>query len=305
MKNSTASVTTVIADRRSDRLVGRFAPTPSGPLHIGSLVAAVGSWLDAGGGVCLLRIDDLDTTRCRPEHECAILCTLNTFSLRYPQPPLRQSSRTDIYAAALARLGEQVPLFQCDCTRRELATDGEPCCLKDCRRRSCDPTHSALRADLTSLPRLEVIDRSLGVIVFDPQQQRDVVVRRRDGVHSYQLATVIDDAEQGVTDVVRGADLVASTGWQLALQRALGLTPPRYLHLPVVVESDGSKLAKSRRSAAVESAHALRQLRQVFESLGQDSPPAEIDSASGLLSWMTPRWNPARFAGIKSVSIET
>lgn len=275
-------------------------------MHLGSLLAAVGSGLDAGEGVCLLRIDDLDTTRCRPDHERTLLRTLDAFSLRYPEPYLRQSVRTEAYAGALSRLGERVPLFHCDCTRRELTADGgEPCCLKDCRSRSCAATQSALRADLSALPRIEVIDRSLGTIVFDPQQQRDVVVRRRDGVHAYQLATVIDDAEQGVTDVVRGADLVTSTGWQLALQHALGLTPPRYLHLPVVVEADGSKLAKSRRSAALEPTQAPRQLRQVFEWLKQDSPPAEIDSASGLLSWMKPRWNPARFAGLRQVSIET
>ncbi len=284
--------------------VGRFAPTPSGSLHLGSLLAAVGSWLDAGDGVCLLRIDDLDTTRCRPDYERAVLRTLDTFGLRYPETVIRQSARTATYAAAVTRLGASVGLFHCDCTRRELSGEGESCCLKDCRDRRCDPTTSSLRADLRTLSPVTVIDRSLGERHFDPLMQRDVIVRRRDGVHTYALATVIDDAEQGVTDVVRGADLLPSTAWQVALQQALGLPTPRYLHLPVLVEPDGSKLAKSRRSAALESAQSLPQLRQVLRWLAQDEPPAAIDTASELLSWMKPRWDPARFAGSSVITLE-
>jgi glutamyl-Q tRNA(Asp) synthetase len=123
-------------------------------------------------------------------------------------------------------------------------------------------------------------------------------------VHTYPLATVIDDAEQGVTDVVRGADLLASTGWQLALQQALGLSSPRYLHLPVVVEPDGSKLAKSRRSAALEPSQAASQLRQVLKWLAQNEPPATFDVAGDVLDWMRPGWDPARFAGLASVTLE-
>jgi glutamyl-Q tRNA(Asp) synthetase len=268
------------------------------------LLAAVGSWLDAAEGVCLLRLDDLDTTRCRPEYERAISHTLETFGLRYPQTAVRQSARTATYAAAVTRLVARTPLFYCDCTRRELTGEGEACCLKDCRDRRCDPSSSSLRADLRSLVPMTVVDRSLGEIHFDPLTQRDVIVRRRDGVHTYALATVIDDAEQGVTDVVRGADLLPSTAGQLALHQALDLNPPRYLHLPIVVEPDGSKLAKSRRSAALEPAQAVSQLRQVLKWLAQDEPPAALDAAGDVLDWMKPRWDPARFAGSTSVTLE-
>jgi glutamyl-Q tRNA(Asp) synthetase len=274
-------------------------------LHLGSLMAAVGSALDARHGTCLLRIDDLDSDRCRIEHERSILATLDRFGLRYPTPIWRQSARTDAYAAAIVRLAENIPLFHCDCTRRELATEGEPCCLKDCRRRHCDPSVSSLRADLSALPGLSVIDRSLGEVSFQPQIHRDVIVRRRDGTHTYHLATVVDDADQGVTDVVRGADLLPSTAWQLALHQALGLSPPRYLHLPVVTESDGSKLAKSRRSAPLDHSEIAAQLRQVFRWLKQEPPPAELTSAEGLLSWMSSRWDPARFAGSECVTVDT
>lgn len=273
-------------------------------MHLGSLLAAVGSALDAHRGTCLLRIDDLDPDRCRIEHERSILTTLDRFGLRYPTPIQRQSERTDVYAAALIRLGEKIPLFHCDCTRRELSTEGEPCCVKDCRQRRCDPSTSSLRADLSVLPGMSVVDRSLGEVSFQPQKHRDVIVRRRDGTHAYHLATVIDDADLGVTDVVRGADLLPSTAWQLALHQALGLSPPRYLHLPVVTEPDGSKLAKSRRSAPLAHSEIAAQLRQVFRWLRQEPPPAELRSAEGLLAWMTKKWDPARFAGSECVTVD-
>ena len=262
------------------------------------------SSLDArSAGICLLRIDDLDVGRCRPDHENAILRALAACALKYPDPVLRQSTRSAIYAAAVHRLATRLELFFCDCTRRDLAGDGEPCCVRDCRRAKRDPTHSALRADLSSLVPITVVDRSLGEIRFDPTQQRDVVVRRRDGIHAYQLATVIDDAEQGVTDVVRGADLLPSTGWQLALQQALGLTHPRYLHLPLVVEADGQKLAKSRHSAALDPTDAPAQLRRVLAWLKQETPPADKGTAAEILAWAAERWNPTRFLGLREVRL--
>jgi len=284
--------------------IGRFAPTPSGPLHIGSLLAAVGSWLDAGnGGLCHLRIDDLDTPRCRGTHETAILTALAACGLSYPQPPLHQSTRGAAYEAAIARLRERVPLFYCDCTRRELAAEAEACCIRDCARRSPDPANSSLRADLRGLEAQSVRDRSLGEIVFDPRLQRDLIVRRRDGLLAYHLACVVDDAAQGVTDVVRGADLLAGTPWQLALHQALALTPPAYLHLPLVVEADGQKLSKSRHAAPLDAAQATAALRQVLRWLGQDDPPANLGSAAAILADARDRWEPARFAGVVEVRL--
>lgn len=271
-------------------------------MHLGSLLTAVGSWLDARQhGECLLRIDDLDEPRCRPEHETTIEQALTAFGLDYPSPILRQSARRARYAQLLDRLSAQLPLFHCDCTRRDLAGDGEPCCVRDCRKNPRDPANSALRADLTGLSPRRVVDRSLGVIEFDPALQRDVVVRRRDGLHAYQLACVIDDADQGITDVVRGADLLPSTRWQIALQQALGFSSPTYLHLPLVLEADGRKLAKSDRAAALEPTRAAAELRQVLTWLKQEKPPAECNSAGAILTWMLPRWDPARFAGLSEV----
>ena len=146
-------------------------------------------------------------------------------------------------------------------------------------------------------------DRSLGDIVFDPAIQRDVIVRRRDGFVAYHLACVIDDAALGVTDVVRGADLLPSTAWQLALHQALALELPRYLHLPLVLEADGSKLAKSRHAAPLDSREAPAALRQVLRWLKQKDPPTDITSVAGLLAWAREQWHPEGFAGLRAIRL--
>jgi len=285
--------------------IGRFAPTPSGPLHLGSLLSAVGSWLDANrDGVCLLRIDDLDAARCKAEHDVSIRQALAAFGLDYPQPIMRQRSRGAAYELALAHLAERIPLFHCDCTRRELAAGTDPCCRRDCRLTQRDPTNSALRADLRDLAAMQVQDRSLGQIAFEPENQRDVIVRRRDGIIAYHLACVVDDAAQGITDVVRGADLFPSTPWQLALHQALALRPPEYLHLPLVTEANGQKLAKSRHSAPLDAEAAPAVLRQVLRWLKQKDPPADISSVAGLLSVARSQWEPQRFFGLQSVTLD-
>ena len=308
-RSSTATATIGIAEHPSPPSEptrrGRFAPTPSGPLHFGSLLAALAAWLDAGGGAgrCLLRIDDLDRPRCRLEYEQSILDALAAAGFRYPRPLLHQSERSDAYTAALRELGERVPLFHCDCSRRQLAAEAEPCCLADCRQRLKDPANSSLRADLRSLPALSAMDRSIGEIRFAPERHRDVVVRRRDGIVAYHLACVIDDAHQGITDIVRGADLFDSTAWQLALQRALGLATPSYLHLPVLVEADGQKLAKSRHSTPLDRQLAPQSLRTVLGWLKQESPPSDIRSAAGLLEFAEAHWDPARFRGLREIRL--
>lgn len=286
--------------------VGRFAPSPTGPLHAGSLLAAVASWLDAAhsSGEWLLRIEDIDSARSRDQWRDSFQADLARFGLRSAREPCLQSQRLPLYEHAIERLRAKDLLFRCACTRRELAAEGEPCCLRDCRRRELDPRESALRVDLGALPAITVQDRSLGSIVFDPQLHRDVVIRRRDGIISYQLAVVVDDALQGVTDVVRGADLLPSTAWQIALQRALELPAVRYLHLPVLTERDGSKLAKSRHAAPVSEAEVMPALRQTLRWLRQDLPTPETTQPDEFLRRAALSWDPARFAGITEMAIE-
>ena len=300
------------------RVIGRFAPSPTGPLHLGSLLAALGSFLDArhAGGAWLLRLDDLDRPRCREEHAMAILDALRVHGMHPSRAVARQTDDPRPYAAALAALGARGLLFTCDCSRRELAAAGvaaagtrvagavEPCCLRDCRTRRPPAMGAALRADLSALRPMSLEDRSLGTIRFDPSQHRDVIVRRRDGIVAYALAVVVDDAEADVTDVVRGGDLLAGTCWQLALHQALGLEPPRYLHLPVVTEADGAKLAKSRRSVPLEPGSAARNLAQALEWLRQPVPAAlkEGDIAAGLTA-AAAQWDIARFSGLAEIRL--
>jgi len=286
--------------------VGRFAPSPTGPLHAGSLLAAVASWLDAAhsSGEWLLRIEDIDSARSRDQWRESFRADLARFGLRPSREPCLQSQRLAFYEQAIERLRAKHLLFRCACTRRELAAEGEPCCLRDCRRRELDPRESALRIDLSALPTIIVQDRSLGPIAFDPRLHRDVVIRRRDGIISYQLAVIVDDALQEVTDVVRGADLLPSTAWQIALQHALDLPAVNYLHLPVLVEADGSKLAKSRHAAPVSAAAIIPALQQTLRWLRQDLPSPETTQPDEWLRRAALSWDPARFAGITEMAIE-
>jgi glutamyl-Q tRNA(Asp) synthetase len=287
--------------------IGRFAPSPSGPLHLGSLVAAVGSYLDArsAGGRWQLRIEDLDTARNVPEADTTILRTLQSFGFRIDGEVVRQSDRLALYDSAIAALARQGLVFHCRCSRREIAAAGlgeEPRCVSGCRSRSWGPADAAIRVALDSLPAQHVLDRSGREIRFDPGSHTDVVIRRRDGVTAYVLAVVVDDAAQGITDVVRGGDLLPGTAWQLALQQALGLPVPRYLHLPVVVEPGGAKLAKSRRALPLDAASAPALLGRALQLLGQPAPETgaahDVDSI-----WPTAiaRWDPSAASRVSEV----
>lgn len=209
--------------------------------------------------------------------------------------PVRQSERLPQYAAALDALGRNGLLFPCGCSRREIAANlgaaDEPRCVGDCRRRRLDPSRASLRVALERLRPARIGDRSGRTISFEPAVQTDLVVRRRDGIVAYHLATVVDDAAQGITDVVRGGDLLSSTGWQLGLQQALGLPTPRYLHLPVVTEPDGGKLSKSARALPLDPGAAPALLRRALELLGQPPLPVSGDLAT-LWREAIARWDP-------------
>ncbi len=283
--------------------VGRFAPSPTGSLHIGSLVAALGSYLDAraAGGRWLVRMEDLDRERLVPQADQAILRTLEALGLHWDGAVLYQSERQEHYAAALALLRAQQATFECSCSRRELATGyGYP---GTCRNgpKLAGPTATRFRVPEAMLT---VPDRIQGLRRFELARLGDVIVRRRDGAFAYQLAVVVDDALQGVTDVVRGADLLDSTPWQIALQQALGLSTPRYAHLPLITEPDGAKLSKSRRSVAIGARNAAAELHRALVLLRQD-PPAKLKSASvrEILAWGIRHWQLSRLAGIPEVRL--
>lgn len=258
---------------------GRFAPSPTGPLHFGSLVAALGSWLMArhAGGAWWVRIEDLDPPREVPGAAEDQLRTLAGFGLVSDAPVVRQSERHDRYRAALDRLLADGLAFACACSRSALAASGGV-------HRACVP--GPARAE--TAVRLCVPDGS--VVAFDDglcgrcvqdvaTDVGDVVLLRVDGCWAYQLAVVVDDAEQGITDVVRGADLLDSTPRQILLQRALGLPTPRYAHLPLIVDADGRKLSKSLAAVPVDGDDPLPALRLAWRALGQRPGPFDAPGA--------------------------
>jgi glutamyl-Q tRNA(Asp) synthetase len=288
-KSNTATATTAIGEAGgvSSAYVGRFAPTPSGELHLGSLYAAVASYLDARsqGGRWLLRIEDLDWRREVPGAADRILATLETFGFEWDGPVVRQRSRAALYDQALARLRAQALLFDCSCSRRELEdTERYP---GTCRLGPKDPSAATGRRLLVEPRQVRFADRIQGQFRQDVAAAvGDFLLQRRDGIVAYCLAVVVDDAEQGVTDVVRGADLLDDTPRQIYLQQALGLPTPNYAHVPVLTEPDGAKLAKSRRSVPLQGALRDTQLRTSFAMLGM-IPPDDFGRGSLAELW---RW---------------
>ena len=290
----------------SPAYVGRFAPSPTGALHLGSLVAALGSFLDArkAGGRWLLRMEDLDTSRVIPGCSDEMLRTLEAFGLHWDGEVEFQSRRTALYLESLESLRAADRTFECSFSRRELAEQGETGYPGTCRSA---PTHCGPTATRFRVKDDEVVswmDRVQGNCEFDPGALGDPVIRRRDGVIAYQLAVVVDDAAQGVSDVMRGADLLQSSAWQIQLQQALKLPRPDYGHLPLIVEEDQGKLAKSRRSVAITPARASDQLATALGLLNH-TPPAELQQSSPdtLLAWAIAHWNLDRFQNVKKIVV--
>lgn len=290
---------------------GRFAPTPSGPLHFGSLLTAVGSYLDARaqGGLWLLRIDDIDPPRVAPGAIDDILRALERFGLYWDEAVQYQSQRNEAYLGALEQLRATGLVYACACTRREIAdstlADTTPGIYPGTCRQGLAPgkTPRAWRLDTRGM--VAAIDDRLQGRVEQALETTsgDFVVRRADGLFAYQLAAVVDDAALGITDVVRGVDLLDSSLRQAAIYRLLGLDLPRYLHLPVVVNAAGEKLSKQTLAPALDVAHPERQMWQALALL-QHAPPPEMRGASiaELLSWAVANWEPQRLPAVRTLA---
>ena len=279
---------------------GRFAPSPTGPLHAGSLVAALASWLDAkaNGGIWLVRIEDVDTPRCVPGADQTILSQLAACGLHPDEAPVWQSQRGGLYQDALDHLTQMGQTYPCGCTRGNIAQalaaagrhkprHGELVYPGTCRHGlngklpratrvlSCQPDESDVH--------IEWPDRRLG-----PQRQNltqdvgDFVLHRADGLWSYQLAVVVDDADQGITDVVRGEDLADNTPRQIHLQHLLGLPTPRYLHTPLELGENGEKLSKQNGARSLDIADPLAALQRAASALGLAIPGTGRDAAAWL-----------------------
>jgi glutamyl-Q tRNA(Asp) synthetase len=266
-------------------------------------VAAVGSFLDARshGGRWLLRLEDLDRARLVPGSAERMLRTLEALGLTWDGAVEWQSAQLPRYRAALERLAAAGLTYPCSCTRRERTNQGGY--PGTCR---AGPTREGPTATRFRVPEVtvEFTDRAQGRCRFHLAERGDVIVRRRDGAFAYQLAVVLDDARQGVTDVVRGADLLDSTPWQVALQQALQLPTPRYLHLPLVVEADGKKLAKSKHSVPVDPRAGGALLHQALTLLHQQPPPGlHTEPPPVVLEWACRHWDPGRLAGVSQVRV--
>lgn len=284
------------------RYRGRFAPSPTGPLHFGSLVAAVASYLRARSqrGSWLVRMEDIDPPREPPGAAAEILRSLETFGLEWDEAVLYQSTRLDDYGHRLRDLIERGLAFPCSCSRRDIegVVGGRKAGQSAVYPGLC--RDGPLRPDADCAIRLRVPDQSLA---FEDllqgrfeqhlrKQVGDFVLRRKDGMPAYQLAVVVDDAQQAITEVCRGTDLLDNTPRQIFLQQALGLPTPRYLHFPLVLASSGEKLSKQTGAPALEAARAGAIMTEVLRFLGltpedalRGAPPAEQ------LAWAIPRWD--------------
>jgi glutamyl-Q tRNA(Asp) synthetase len=277
---------------------GRFAPSPTGPLHAGSLVAALGSWLDARkqGGTWLLRIEDIDTPRCIPSADLQIQSQLLACGLQWDEEPEYQSAHLADYQKALEQLIAAKLLYPCACSRQSIAQHLAKLSITPVRNQEmvypgiCRPadlkadaaihTHGDKVAWRIALPQdcqITFEDLALGMQVQNLDQEvGDFVLRRSDGLFTYQLAVVVDDARQGITHIVRGADLLSNTARQIHLQKVLGYLTPNYLHLPLVLDAHGEKLSKQTLATQIhteDAPQALAELRKAAQHLGLRNLP--------------------------------
>ncbi len=292
--------------------VGRFAPSPTGPLHAGSLVAALASWLDARAhnGQWLVRIEDVDGPRCVAGAHARILSQLADLGLVPDATPVYQSARTPLYQNALDRLVAAGHAYACGCSRKDIedawqasgqerARHGERVYPGTCRDGLQGKPARAWRLRTANTGTVRWCDRRGGSQQQDVEREvGDFVLRRADGLWAYQLAVVVDDAQQGVTDVVRGQDLTDNTARQILLQGALGLATPRYLHTPLILGANGEKLSKQNGAAPLATDDPLGCLKQAGAALGlhitgADAPTRKTDwLASAVRAWRDTTWVP-------------
>ena len=281
-------------EHSSQTYKGRFAPSPTGAVHFGTLLAAVGSYLQAkkNHGEWIIRMEDVDLTRKVEGADTDILHTLEAFGFEWQGEVLYQSKQNEHYENALQQLIEQSLVFPCLCTRKKLAQSSSDIYPGSCRQRPLpEENEHALR----------LIAHDIDITFYDAimgrqsqnmaQQCGDFIIKRRDGLFAYQLAVVVDDAMQGITEIVRGADLLDSTPRQIYLQQLLGYHTPTYCHLPLAVDADGNKISKSEGAAKVDIKNREKQLCEVLKFLNQKPPSDLFDcSLNEIWQWAIDNW---------------
>lgn len=300
------------SSKRSDYR-GRFAPSPTGPLHFGSLVAALGSYLDARQpkGVWLVRMEDLDREREVKGAADEILRSLERFGFEWDETVVYQSRRTEAYEAALEDLRDNGYAYPCACSRKQLArlasigAEG-PIYPGTCRTGLTTGARARSIRLLTQDREVSLVDRVQGPIRQNPLREvGDFVIRRADGYHAYQLAVVLDDAWQSINQVVRGADLLSSTPRQCYLQQLLDLPHPQYAHLPLAVDATGRKLSKQYRDAPVDPRQPLSTLLQALDFLGQELPPERPLDLADFWRWAIAQWRLEKVPAQPTIPLST
>lgn len=285
--------------------IGRFAPSPTGPLHFGSLLAALAGYLDIRSrhGTWKVRIEDIDPPREQPGAADNILRTLDAFGLHWDGEVVYQSQRHALYRHALQQLIDQNTAYPCSCSRKQLRSRGvqgyDGYCLQHPPDRGADCAYRLQHLN----PTPAFHDRIQGRQQYHwAGHAGDCVIFRRDGLFAYQLAVVVDDADQGITDVLRGSDLIDETPHQIELQDQLGLARPDYAHIPIITNAEGQKLSKQNLAPAIQPHDRLNLLRQALTLLGQQPPPELADaSLTELLGWGCQHWKPASIPGVLSL----
>lgn len=285
-----------------NRYRGRFAPSPSGPLHFGSLIAALGSWLDARhhDGDWLVRIEDIDPPREVKGAADDILRTLENYGLYWDQAVSYQSSNLEYYQETLERLMIEGLVYRCTCTRKQIR-ESSGIYQNLCRDKNIPPVSSHSLRLRVNQPTLSFTD------IFQGQNDtesaaagEDFILKRKDGLYAYMLAVVLDDLQQQMTHVIRGADLLETTTQQISLFRILKASPPLYGHLPLAVNSRGLKLSKQNHAEAISINRVSENLWRALDFMKQ-APPAELQGAPAetILEWAIPNWNPNNFSGCR------
>jgi glutamyl-Q tRNA(Asp) synthetase len=293
---------------------GRFAPSPTGTLHFGSLVAAVGSYLEAKShnGEWLVRIENLDKPREVPSASHKILRTLETLGMEWDHEVIYQDHRKDAYENVLAMLNKHGLTYSCFCTRKEIADSSitgisGKIYAGTCRNSVQNKKRPGAVRIKTDNNIIEFEDSLCDLISQRLESDTgDFILRRSDGIYVYQLAVVVDDAAQGVTHIVRGADLLDSTPRQIYLQKLLGYSVPTYMHLPVAVINQGKKLSKQNQAALLDLSDPVKQLIEVVRFLGQE-PPTELleNNVSSFWKWAIKNWHPEKIHKKKTIIFQT
>ncbi|RDV24204.1 tRNA glutamyl-Q(34) synthetase GluQRS [Alteromonas aestuariivivens] len=272
--------------------IGRFAPSPSGPLHFGSLIAALASYLDARSqnGRWLVRMEDIDEPRCIPGADQLILKALEAHGLGWDGEVVYQSQRHTLYADTVDALLASQDAYYCTCTRKQIKAQGGAY-PGTCRDAGHGPQNAAIRLRVkTPITRFEDAIRGL-VTINDPHALEDTIIKRRDGLFAYNLVVVLDDIAQGVNHIVRGSDLLSTTAAHLSLYHRLSEKPPKYAHIPVAATTPGRKLSKQNRAKALDLNRVEANMRQALAFLNMVPPwPDKEDTLSGLLAWARSQW---------------